>query len=137
MIQNPGGDMRRSFALIKYLDDNDSLKFKYKIIKNRADTMLDWYIKKYNPFGAETIEIDGCAGYLITLPFSGKKFLADRPAFMETYEKTLASLAGMGVEIILPPAEIDCPASDIKIATGSFLSAFFMTAALIPKFYAV
>jgi len=92
--------------------------------------MLDWYIKKFNPFTVEDTEILGERGRLIRLPLTAFD-ARERPEFFrELTVRTLYTLRDYGVGIVLsPPSATDFP-DILPIADGRVTFAFFMPQAI-------
>ena len=91
------------FAEIRLIDDLRHIPLKFNILHKAPGFMLDWYIRRFNPFTAEGMEILGERGFLVRLPLTADDMQERPDYFNELAVKTLYSLRDYGVEIILPP----------------------------------
>jgi len=120
------------FAEMVLVDDLSHIPIKFNILRKAPGFMLDWYIRKFNPFTAQDMEILGERGFLVTLPLT-ERDRGERPEyFSEQTEKTLYSLRDYGVGIVLPPGipkDWKFPAV-LPVADGYNVFAFFMMQAI-------
>jgi len=124
------------FAEIILIDDLSNIPIKFNLLRKAPGFMLDWYIRRFNPFTAEDTEILGERGYLVTLPLTSDD-MRERPEyFSEQAAQTLHNLRDYGVGIVLPPA---MPAGALgaaafpdilPVADGNGVFAFFMMQAI-------
>lgn len=124
------------FAEIKLIDDISHIPVKFNILRKAPGFMVDWYIRKFNPFTAEDMEIIGERGFLVTIPLTAHD-MCERPEyFNEQVEKTLYSLRDYGVGIVLPPVPTAGILTDqafpdvLPIADGKGVFVFFMMQAI-------
>ena len=124
------------FAEITLVDDLSHVPIKFKMIRKAPGFMLDWYIKKFNPFTAEDMEILGERGLLVRMPLTVRDMSERSDFFIEQAIQTLYTLRDYEVGIVLPPRQPAGPVNDlafpdiIPIADGSLVFAFFIMQAI-------
>jgi len=124
------------FAEIKLVDDINHIPVKFNILRKAPGFMLDWYIRKFNPFTAEDAQILGERGFLVKMPLTALDMRERQEYFNEQAARTLYSLRDYGVGIVLPPAMPVNELSEARfpdilpIADGRLVFAIFMMQAI-------
>ncbi len=113
------------FAKIDFIDNLDEIPIKFNLYKK--EKILNWYIKKFNPYIKEELNILGISGYKIKLPITRKVAYEDSSIFEELYKKTIKSLKSLDVCIVEKPYEffIDIE-EDIITTNKEILMVVFM-----------
>lgn len=117
--------MQNKFAILDYVQNKDDIPIKNKIIKNSPDKFFDWYIKKFNPYKLERLNIYEIEGFKITMPFT-KQDLYNRILFVnKIFEKTEKVLNNYNVTSLIKHMTKEY-FNDFYIATGKNLMPFFL-----------
>jgi hypothetical protein len=124
------------FAEIKLIDDLSHIPLKFNILRKAPGFMLDWYIRKFNPFTAEDIQILGEHGYLIKMPLTALDMREHPEYFNELAARTLHSLRDYEVGIVLPPTQSVSELTEVRFpdilptADGRLVFALFIMQAI-------
>lgn len=124
--------MVRKFACIEYVKNTDEIPLKYNILKICPTKVMDWYVKKFNPFKIEDIEIANISGYKIKMPFTQDDIKNDLQKVNLITSKTLSIIESYNIEIITFPSDYEVILeNNICEATGKYLMPFFLIESMI------
>lgn len=124
--------MEKNFACIEYMKSIEEIPLKYNILKICPAKVMDWYVKKFNPFKIEDIEIANISGYKIKMPFTEIDIKNDISKVNLITSKTLAILESYNIEIITFPKNYEIfLENNIREATGKYLMSFFLIESMV------
>lgn len=93
------------FAKLEYIKDTNEIPAKFNIVKKQVN-LMDWYVKKFNPYKMEEILALSQPGYLIKLPLTLSEAIKDKNKARTILAKTIEALKDLNIEIFLPPKGI-------------------------------
>lgn len=111
------------FASICYCKTIDDIRIN-GIIKRMPKRLVDFYIKKKNPYMYKEVTLLEAEGLEVTLPLLQEEEYTQK--WDEILAKTLEELKEKEVEIIIPPAKCVFPNSTMKIADGKAIFALLL-----------
>ncbi len=114
----------RRFAMIEFVNELSEVPIKFNVLKKAPSFILDWYIKKFNPFTMEKIEMFEAEGFTVKLPITKPIAESDLDYFADIYNRTLNCLADYDVEIVLPPRNFKIVDSGFKVERAQAQTVF-------------
>lgn len=112
------------FAKIDFIDDINEIPLKFNL--HKKEKILNWYIRKFNPYIKEDMKVFGVQGYNIKLPIKKEEAFNNEELFLNLYEKTINSLKHLNVEIVDKPYEFYSVDLDIQNTDKKFFMALFI-----------
>lgn len=119
------------FATIQFIQDVSEISLKFNMLKKAPPNILDWYIKKFNPYKIEKIDILNSGGYLIKIPLTVEQAKEDEDKVNFLVSRMLNDIKELDVEIVYPPINFpfEFP-NNIRIADGKYVFALLIVRAM-------
>jgi len=119
--------MDKKFAILENVRKNSDIPINSKIIKNSHQKILNWYVKKFNPYISENINIFHTDGIKIIMPFTDECIIDDKEKVSVITNKTLKYLEENKISIIYCRKDYGIYENNFFYkSTGKYLMPFFI-----------
>ena len=119
------------FARLDYVKNHAQIPVHFNVVKQNPEDNLNWYIDKYNPLAISECAIAGELGVKVLLPVTQSEAVADAERTRKIIMRAISSLRDSGVEIIIPPENIQLKhTAGMYIADGTHLLPFLLCGAI-------
>ncbi len=118
-------------ACLEYADKPADIPIRFDLFR-RSPKLLDWYVKKYNPFALEELSLPEASVYKVVVPFLAQEQTSNPDKATLIMEKTVYALADLGIQYVALPKKYTLPLPTVlPIANHRMLFPFFMMPSIL------
>jgi len=124
-------DMKQKFICVEFVKDIDEIPLKFNLLKKAPLSVIDWYVRKFNPYRIEEISVLGESGYLVSIPITLEESRKDKEKTMMITSKMLENIKELSVDIAFPPRNFPFEFPEVvRIANGKHIFALLIMQAI-------